>query len=268
MNIRLGINGACGKMGTIIGCLAAADPRWKIVAAIESPSSPSIGKEYGTIAGIGEIGVYVSDTIAANIDVMIDFSTPLSTMHCTAKCTKLRIPVVIGTTGLSDGQRRTIKKYSKTIPVLLSSNMSVAVNLLFDIAPRILAALGKEYDVEIVETHHRLKKDAPSGTAVTIAEKFAAAAKKGTAPSFVYGRKGDVGTRKRGEIGIHAVRCGGVVGEHRVIYSSQGDTFEIVHRAHTREIFAMGALRMALAITGLPPGLYSVGDIVNTNAGK
>lgn len=260
--IRIAISGACGRMGQMIARLAAGEKDLRITAAIEHAASPRLGDDYGQILGTGRLDCPVRDRYGGGADVLIDFSAPEAALKRAGECAARRTAVVIGTTGLSDRDRATLRRIARRIPVLQSNNMSVGVNLLLRFLPEIARALGKEYDVEIVETHHRFKKDAPSGTAISLAESIAAGLKRDLRRDAVYGRSGIVGERRAGEIGIHAVRAGDVVGEHRTIFATLGETLEITHRAHSREIFARGALRAVRWIARRKPGLYRMRDVI------
>ena len=170
--------------------------------------------------------------------------------------------VVTGTTGLTDEQKAEIEKAAEKIPVLFAPNMSVGVNLLFKLVGEVAAALGDAYDIEIIETHHRFKKDAPSGTALRLAEKIAEATGRDIAKDIVHGREGAVGERTEREIGMHAVRGGDIVGDHIVLYSTLGERVELTHRAHTRDTFVRGALRAARFLVGKPAGMYDMRDVL------
>lgn len=222
--MKIAISGACGRMGQTVAKLAGADV--DVVALID------VVKADGIVP-----------TLAKKVDALIDFSTPEGALARLGECVKLKVPAVICVTGFSDAQRGEIAAAAKKIPVVFSSNMSVGVNLLFKLVPEIARTLGTEYDIDIVETHHRFKKDAPSGTAKTLAERI----------EKVAGRKP----------GVHSVRSGDVVGEHRVIFGTLGDSIEITHRASSRDIFARGALEAARWAAKAKPGLYSMLDVVN-----
>jgi 4-hydroxy-tetrahydrodipicolinate reductase len=246
-------------MGLTVGRLAAKDKEFSIAAAVEHKGHAQIGKDYGELLQNGTLGVKVADSIAGKADALIDFSTPEAVLARLPECVKQKISMVVGTTGLTEEHVRQLKKGAAKIPILVSTNMSFGVNLLFKITEDVARALGPEFDIEIVETHHRLKKDAPSGTALTLAKGIAAA--RGGA-SIIHGRSGLVGERKAGEIGVHAVRGGDIVGEHTVYYITDGESFEITHRARTREIFARGALRISRVLAKKKPGLYSFRDLL------
>lgn len=261
MLVNIAISGACGRMGQAIAKLILEDKELKLFSAIEAPRNPNIGKDYGEVLGVGKINVEVLPKMQTKVDVLIDFSTPPATMVHLTECAAKETAMVIGTTGLSEGQVDEVKKATRKIACLIASNMSLGMNILFKRVPELAKILGDDYDIEIVETHHRNKKDAPSGTAKTLAENIAKAQNKSLSANAVYGRYGDK-LRKRGEIGIHAVRAGDNIGEHRIIFSTVGETIEILHKATSREIFASGALRAAKFIANAKPGFYTFADII------
>ncbi len=256
--IRIALTGACGKMGRMISGLIDKNPETSLCVAIESPRHPEAGREYGSGLTV------VSELPEENPDVVIDFSTAQASREFIETCFNRAIPIVVGTTGFSPDFIGEVRdQYAKKIPVLISPNMSLGVNLIFKIAAQIAASLGKGYDIEIVEKHHRFKKDAPSGTALKIATEIAENTGRSTGDSLVFGRRGADAERSLGEIGVHAVRAGDIVGEHTVIYSTIGETVELTHRAHTRENFASGAVEAACFLAGVEPGFYSMQDVLN-----
>ena len=260
--LTLAVSGACGKMGKRLIALASEDPNLKVSAAIERGGHEALGKDAGETAGSRRLGIAIQESLSQKVDVLIDFSHPEATEARLVECQRLAVPVVIGTTGHSESQLRLIESAAKHIPVLLSPNMSLGVNLLFSLVGQIAKFLGSDYDVEIVEAHHRFKKDAPSGTALRLLKEIAS--QTGADPEKVacYGRKGMVGEKPPREIGIHAVRVGDIVGEHTVIFSGMGERIEVVHRAHTRDTFARGALRGAKFLASKSVGLYTMRDVV------
>jgi len=260
---RVIINGACGRMGGRLVDLVVEDPELKLVGALEKSDDPRLGSDIGTVHGKGEIGVVLSDEMAPDADVLIDFSTPESTVLRAKQCAENEIALVIGTTGLTPEQKKAVEGAAESVPCLMAPNMSLGANLLFDLAAQVARALGEEYDVEIVEVHHRFKKDAPSGTATRILERIADATGRSAHKDAIYGRHGQVGERTRTEIGVHAVRSGDVVGDHIVIFGTLGERIELVHRAHTRDAFAKGALRATKFVVQKPPGMYSFSDVLS-----
>lgn len=260
--IRLAINGALGRMGRVVGALALESGKFELIAAVESPQSPSLGQDYGTLLGRGRAGVEVEPTLIRKANVLVDFSTPAAAMLRLAECVKLKTAAVICTTGLGDGESGRIRDASKKIAVLQASNTSVGVAALMRAVPELARLLGDAYDIEIVETHHRGKKDAPSGTAVSLAERLAAATGRTWPSDFTFGRKGSDKPRGALEIGIHAVRAGGVIGEHTVLFASDDDAITVTHRAGSRDLFARGALRAAEFAARAKPGLYGMNDVL------
>ncbi len=260
--IRLAIAGAAGRMGSRIIALAAADEQLKVSSALESAGHPSVGKDAGEAAGLGSIGLAIQDRAEAPFDVLIDFSQPGGTVQWLETCVTRQRPIVIGTTGHSAEQLGQIEAAAKQIPVLKAANMSVGVNLLFKLAGEVASALGDSYDIEIVETHHRFKKDAPSGTAMTLLDSILAATGRDAKKDVVYGRQGETGERPAKQIGMHALRVGDTVGEHEVHFGNLGETVVLKHTAHTRDTFAAGALRAAVWLAEKPAGRYDMHDVL------
>jgi 4-hydroxy-tetrahydrodipicolinate reductase len=262
---KIVITGCCGKMGRRIASLACQDKDFEILAGVESRNNPYIGKNLGDIIGEKSLFVNITQDLASAVkgcDAIIDFTTPMASLSNLSVARNEKIPIVIGTTGITDEEHKVIESSAKVIPVLFSSNMSIGVNLLFNLAPMAAASLGKDYDIEIVEAHHNKKKDAPSGTARTILERIAEAKGLRADDIAVYGRKGDVGQRTQNEIGVHAVRAGSIIGEHTVIFAGENETIEIKHKASSRDVFAKGALMAARYIADKSPGLYNMGNVI------
>jgi len=260
--IRVAVNGACGRMGSRLVALINEAADLELTAALERQDRPEIGQDMGDVAGIGKLGLPLEADLTRDVDVMIDFSTPDATIQRLPRSLERKVPMVIGTTGFSQDQLAQIDEAAQKNPILISPNMGVGVNLLFSIVGEVARSLGEDFDIEIVELHHRFKKDAPSGTALKLAENIAGALGKNLDECAVFGRKGVVGQRAKGQIGLHAVRGGDIVGEHHIIFSSLGERVELVHRAHTRDAFARGALRAARFIIGKPPGKYEFSDVL------
>jgi 4-hydroxy-tetrahydrodipicolinate reductase len=260
--IRIAINGALGRMGRAVGRLALESRKFSVAAALEAPGSPSLGEDYGSALGREPLGVALAARLDRKVDALVDFSTPEASLARLEECVRTKSPAVVCTTGFADGQRRTIRAAAKKIPVLLSPNMSVGVAALLRAVLELARLLGDSYDIEIVETHHRRKRDAPSGTAVSLAERLAAATGRAWPGDFRFGRKGTSAGRSPLEIGIHAIRAGGVVGEHTVIFASDDDVIEVTHRAGSRDLFARGALRAAAFVARAKPGLYGMEDVL------
>jgi 4-hydroxy-tetrahydrodipicolinate reductase len=252
-------------MGTRIIQLIQADPSVRLAAALDRPGHPQIGQDAGTLAGVGPLGVPLADALdpsgSARLDAMIDFSLPAGTLALVGPCRDRKIPLVVGTTGFEPEQKRRVEAASDAIPVLISPNMSRAVNLLFRLAGEAARALGEAADVEIVERHHHFKKDAPSGTALRLAEVIGR--EIGSGPDrYAHGRHGVVGERPRGEIGLHALRTGDNPGEHTVVFGLLGECLELSHRALNRDGFARGAIDAAKFLAGKPPRLYAMSDLL------
>jgi len=260
--MKLAIHGAAGRMGQRVTALAAKDPRFKIVAALESADHPLLGKDAGLIAGVGEISVPLGVVGESNADVVIDFSVPTAAVAVIAHCVGANRPVVVATTGLESDQQAFIAKSAQKIPIVWSPSMSTAVNVamkLTDIAARALRDLPTGVDVEIIERHHRFKEDAPSGTALKFGN---IAAEAMDITQHTHGRSGRPGARPRNEIGYHAVRAGDNPGEHTIVFGMLGETLELRVAASNRDCYAQGALLAAEWLVGKQPGLYGMSDVL------
>lgn len=259
------IAGAAGKMGRRLVAAVAEDPGLKLAGATEQTGHPDLEKDAGELAGAGPLGVKISDDLAACLSpgaVVIDFTAPAATMKHLELAARKQCPMVIGTTGLAPDQKARVKALAKKVPLVLAPNMSAGVNLLAHLVREAAAALGPGFDVEIVEAHHRLKKDAPSGTALFLAE--AAAEGKGweLKSSARYCREGLIGARPDREIGVQTLRGGDIVGDHTVLFAGPGERLELIHRAHSRDTFARGAVRAAAWLAKRPAGLYTMSDVL------
>lgn len=262
---RIVVAGATGRMGSRITALSREYPELKLTGVFEKKGHSLIGKDIGPIIGTGEIGIRLTDSledIIDNADVVIDFTTPNSTKENIKVAHKKNKAMVIGTTGFSKEDMKEIEPLIKGIPCVMASNMSTGVNLLLRVLQDIAKVLGDEYDVEIIEAHHRLKKDAPSGTALKMAQVIASALHRNFDEIAVYTRKGLIGERSKKEIGIQTIRAGDIVGEHTVIFGGLGERIEITHKASSRDTFARGALRAAIWVSGKPQGLYDMQDVL------
>ena len=256
--MKIAILGAAGRMGQNLLRCAAKVEGCEIVAAVERADHPCIGAPIlGDTSGLR----YTADW-PTQAEAVIDFTFHTCVTPNLANAVANKQAVVLGTTGLTDAEKQCVTEAATKIPIVWAANMSLGVNLLLELVKRAAAVLGQDYDIEIVEAHHRLKKDAPSGTALSLAE--AAAAGRGVALRDVacYGREGIVGERPKGEIGIHAVRGGAIVGEHTVAFISDEETVEVTHKAASREAFATGALRAALWLATRTPGLYTMRHVL------
>jgi len=262
MKPKLLIVGAAGRMGRRVLSLAIQASQFDIVAAVEKADHPDIGKDAGLVAAVGQINVKLDSVYPAGADVAVDFSTPETADKTIDYCLKSGAALVLGTTGLSDEQQEKIKAASQKIPVVYGTNMSVGMNALFTLVGKVASMLGDEYDIEIIEQHHRFKKDAPSGSALTLAKNICTATGRDFPDCIVHGRSGKDALRQKGSIGIHAVRAGDITGIHSVIFSTLGETVALNHNAHSRDGFARGALRAAKWLVGKKPGLYSMADVL------
>ena len=262
--IRLIINGACGRMGRRLIALATEDKDLAIAAAFERPDHPDLGKDAGTLAGVGELGVPLSTRhdILPLPDVAVDFSLADSALDMIEWCAAHGIGIVVGTTGMGEEGTKRLDAAAKKVPCLLAPNMSLGVNVLLKLLGQVARALGDAYDVEIIEAHHNQKKDAPSGTALALGRSVAEGLGRNLDEVAVHGREGMVGERTVKEIGFHAVRAGDIVGEHTVIFGGQGERIEVRHVATSRDTFARGALRAARFLAAKPPGRYAMADVL------
>jgi 4-hydroxy-tetrahydrodipicolinate reductase len=254
---KIAVIGAAGRMGREVCRAALEDRDFELVGGVVEPGARALGFDLGELCGAGRIGVVATEEPPAEADALIEFTTPQATV---AHLSYGR-PVVIGTTGLSEAQLMQVEEAAKSVPVVLAPNMSVGVSLIREVVRELSEKLGSSYDIEVVETHHRNKVDAPSGTARLLAWAAAEGQGKDLDEVAVYGREGRA-PRKEGEIGIHALRGGAVVGEHRVIFYGSGEEVEVVHRALSRRTFAAGALRAASFVAAANPDLYSMRDVL------
>lgn len=255
--IKIAVAGAAGRMGTAILGVIPRDSECVLAGAIEQASSKAIGNDLGKI----KITSNLSEALSG-ADVLIDFTHFSATETNLKAAVEKKIGYVLGTTGLTEPIMASLKAASKMIPIVQSTNMSIGVNLLFKLSEMAARTLGEEYDIEIVEAHHRMKKDSPSGTARTLLEVMAKARKKDLRKDVVYGREGEPGARPRGEIGVHAVRGGDVIGDHTVSFLAEGERVELGHRASSREVFAQGAVRAAKFAAKQKPGLYTMAQVL------
>jgi len=258
--LRIGVNGAAGRMGRRIVALTHADPDLTVAAALEYDQSPFLGQDAGELAGIGSIGVPITAELGDRVDAVIDFSLPDGLVAIAGVCGERQIPLVAATTGLTEKQREQVMAASHTTPVLLAPNMSIAVNVTMKLAreaARVLKNVPSGVDVEVIERHHRFKEDAPSGTALKFGEIIAAEMGQ---TEHVHGRHGHPGKRPQSEIGYHALRTGDNVGEHTIVFGMMGETVELTVRGNTRDSYAYGALIAAKFLVKQGPGTYSIED--------
>jgi 4-hydroxy-tetrahydrodipicolinate reductase len=262
MRPKLVIVGAAGKMGRRIISLSIDAGWFDIIAAVETKDHPDIGKDAGLVASAGRMNVKLDSAYPVGADVAIDFSQPAAADKTIDYCLEGGVALVLGTTGLTEKQREKIETASAKIPVIYGTNMSVGMNVLFSLVARLASMLGDEYDIEIIEQHHRFKKDAPSGSALVLAGNICKATGKKFPDCLTHGRNGKDVLREKGTIGMHSVRAGDIIGIHSVIFSTLGETITLNHNAHSRDTFALGALRAARWLVGKKPGLYSMADVL------
>jgi len=266
--VKVIVAGAAGRMGGRIVTLIHGDDRMELVGAVDMKGHQLTGSDVGAYLGLGEMGVVLGDDLAECIercDVVIDFSSHDASVEHLRIATEYNKAIVIGSTGLTPDEMDRVADISRGTRCILAPNMSVGVNVMFKVLKDVAGILGDGYDVEIVEAHHNQKKDAPSGTAVKMAQVIAQALDRDIEKAGVYGRSGMVGARPQAEIGVHAVRAGDIVGEHTVIFGGMGERLEFIHRAHSRDNFAGGALRAALWIVDKENGLYDMQDVLGLN---
>lgn len=259
--IKLAIHGAAGRMGRRLVALAAADPKLRLAGAWESPGHPALGQDAGSLAGVEALGLPISAEPTEPPDAVIDFSVPAASVALVELCAARGWPAVVATTGFSADQRQRIEQCAARIALLISPNLSFAVNLAMKLAALSAEALARapgQVDVEIIERHHRYKEDSPSGTALKFGEIIAA--RMGQAHSR-HGREGRPGARPAGEIGYHAVRAGDHPGEHQIVFGLLGESLEIRVAATSRDAYAQGALAAARQLVEKPPGLYSTAEV-------
>ncbi len=264
--IRIGITGAAGRMGRCLieACQQRAD-EVQFSAAIEHPESSLVGVDAVEVAGLGRSEVRISagvEAVCDDFDVLVDFTRPDVTMANLAVCRQAGKAMVIGTTGLSDSEKRAISDAAQDIPIVFAPNMSVGVNLCFKLLEMAAKVLGDEVDIEVIEAHHRHKIDAPSGTALRMGEVIAETLGRDLSECAVYGREGQTGERKRDTIGFETIRAGDIVGDHTVLFAALGERVEITHKASSRMTFANGAVRAAIWLKTYQNGLYDMQDVL------
>lgn len=252
--IKLGINGACGRMGTRLAHLVREQKDMRLTLALEDSNHPELGKDIGLVIKFGKpMGVTLTSTKDNNAaqyrktDVIIDFSAPSAILSCLEICAKYKIAFLVGTTGLTKVILKRINQVSKKIPCLVSPNFSLGANILMSYVGELARQVGTQYDIEIIESHHRTKKDMPSGTALRLAQRIRANLR---------------GKSKTRSIPIHALRIGDVVGEHKVVFGGQGEVLELTHRVQSRDAFTRGALECARVLARAKPGLYGLDEIL------
>jgi 4-hydroxy-tetrahydrodipicolinate reductase len=263
--VRTIIAGAAGRMGMRLVALTLDTPALQLSGAVEAKGHPALGKDAGEVAQVGQVNVTVTDDLNSCLsqgDVIIDFTAPSSCLANLQQAVKSAKAMVIGTTGFSDQELAELHAFARKIPCVFSPNMSVGINVLLSTVGKIARSLGEQYNIEVIEAHHNKKKDAPSGTALKLAEALAEGMEWDLKEVGVYARHGITGERKTREIGMQTIRAGDIVGDHTILLGGPGERIEITHRAHTRDTFARGALRAAEWVALKPPGLYSMADVL------
>ncbi len=262
--VPVAVCGARGRMGRRVAALAIEEEGVRLAAAVVRPSDPDLGQDAGPVLGLGgETGVLLEATINPDrrARVLIDFSVAEAAAARTEEAAAAGLAAVVCTTGLDSATRARIEVCAETIPIVVAANTSLGITVLKRFAAELARTLGDDYDVEIAEAHHRFKKDAPSGTALVLAESVARALGRDPKSDIIYGREG-AQPRRSGEIGVHALRMGDVVGEHVITFSALGERIELGHRAHSRDTFARGALRAARWLAAQKPGLYGMEHVL------
>ncbi len=263
--VRAIVAGAAGRMGMRIINVINGTEGISLAGAFEHPDSPTIGMDAGQQAGIGKTGVIISSSLEDIIDsgdVIIDFTLPDATVRNMDIAVDNGLAMVIGTTGITGDVLKELEKKARNIRCVMAPNMSVGMNVMFRVVSEMAQILGSEYDIEIIEAHHRLKKDAPSGTAMGLAKILAESTGRDLEKSAVYSRKGIIGERSNEEIGIQTLRAGDITGDHTVMFGGIGERLELTHRAHNRDNFAKGAVRAARWVAEQPAGLYDMQDVL------
>ena len=257
--VRVVVAGVAGRMGATLARLISRSQGLRVCGGTERPGSPLVGKDGGGFTVVEDLGQAIR---SGQGQVVIDFTSPEAAAGHARACADAGAALVIGTTGLGPEAKEALQAAAKKVPVVQSPNMSVGVNVMFKVAAELARVLGPSFDVEIVEAHHRMKKDAPSGTAETLAQRVAAALGRDLEKERRDGRRGDVGARTAGEIGIHTMRGGDVIGDHTVHFLGLGERIEITHRASTRDTFARGAVRAAGRLSEAKPGWHSIESLL------
>jgi len=260
--VRVTIAGAAGRMGRRLVALAAEMNDVELVGAFDAAGHPDLGADAGQLAGIAANGVPLADAPAAGADAVIDFSLPEATSAVIQSCVDQGTALVLGTTGLSAAHHNALDDAAGRIPIVQATNFSLVVNVLNVLAARAARLLGDDYDIELVEAHHKHKKDAPSGTALTLARTICEATGRDFDRDVIYGRHGDDAPRRPREIAVQALRLGDVVGEHTVMFAAPGERMELKHIGTSRDSYATGALRPAVWLRGRAPGRYTMNDVL------
>lgn len=263
--VKVAILGAAGRMGRMLLRLASETPGVVLAGGADRQGSSDLDRDLGELAGIGGLGLRLTDDVPALLaasEVAIDFTRPEASLANARLCAAAGVAQVVGTTGLDEAQKTELEAVSQQVPILFAPNMSQGVTLLLSLVETVARALDEGYDIEVVEMHHRMKVDAPSGTALGLGEAAARGRGRPLPELWVKSRDGHTGAREAGTIGFATLRGGDVIGEHSVIFAGIGERIEISHKATSREVFASGALRAAKWLQGRPPGLYSMRDVL------
>jgi 4-hydroxy-tetrahydrodipicolinate reductase len=263
--IRVVITGVCGRMGRCITRGITQQTDMELIGAIQYPSHPQIGSDAGVVAGIGDIGIAITgelDDVLQNADVVIEFSKPKAALRYLQRVVNTDKAIVIGTTGFTSDELTTIKTLASQTRCVMAPNMSLGVNVMIQALELIAKALGNDYNIEVIEAHHNHKADSPSGTALRLAETVTATLGQDLDEVGIYGRHGIVGARPKKQVGIHAVRGGDIAGDHTVLFTTEGEQLSVVHRAHSPDAFAKGAIRAARWVVDAPKGLHDISEVL------
>ncbi len=263
--VKVIVVGAAGRMGLRLLAAIKENPALSVVGAVERKDHPGLGRDAGEVAGLEKWNVPLAGALREVItpgEVIIDFTNAESSLGNLKTAAEFGKSAVIGSTGFSAEQMNEVRALTRKIACVLSPNMSVGVNVMFKVVGDLARILGPEYDLEVIEAHHRTKKDAPSGTAMRIGQILAQVRNQNLDQTGVFARKGLIGERKRTDIGMQTIRAGDIVGEHTVIFGGIGERLELIHRAHSRDNFARGAIRAALWVAKQKPGLYDMQDVL------
>ncbi len=263
--LKVIVAGAAGRMGGRVLNIMGAHPEIQVTGALEKKGHPAVGEDLGRLVAPALSGIIVEDDLSKilpDADVVVSFTMPEASVEHLREVAKLGKAAVIGTTGFSESQLKEIRDLCRGVRCVLSPNLSVGVNIMYKVLADVARSLGEDYDVEIVEIHHRMKKDSPSGTADKMAQVIASALGRDLKEVAIYKRHGIMGERPARAIGIQSLRAGDIVGEHTVIFGGMGERLEITHRAQSRDNFAQGAVRAALWVVNQPNGLYDMMDVL------
>lgn len=263
--IKAIVAGAAGRMGSRIIHMIQQSQDLTLTGAFEQADHLCVGQDAGQAAGLGEMGIHITGSLIEVIhfgDVLIDFTSPQATLENMRMAVSRGLSMVIGTTGITGDNLKELTSLAKTIRCVMAPNMSVGVNVMFRIASEMAMILGNDFDIEIMEAHHRYKKDAPSGTAMRLAQVLAESVNRKLEEVAVHERRGVIGERRDEEIGIQVWRAGDITGDHTVMFGGIGERLELTHRAHNRDNFARGAVRAAAWVVNQPVGLYDMQDVL------